>query len=63
MMVPTKRIELLASPLPRECSTPELRGLIRFYNLYYYLLYNFLYIKNIIYIENINEKQNIRKAR
>ena len=25
-MVPTKRIELLASPLPRECSTPELRG-------------------------------------
>ena len=28
-MVPTKRIELLASPLPRECSTTELRGLTK----------------------------------
>ena len=25
-MVPTERIELSASPLPRECSTPELCG-------------------------------------
>ena len=26
MLVPTSGIEPLASPLPRECSTPELRG-------------------------------------
>ena len=33
-MVPTSGIEPLASPLPRECSTPELRGLIRYNALF-----------------------------
>ena len=27
IVVPTRRIELLTSPLPMECSTTELRGL------------------------------------